>query len=168
MVTGAPGEAGRRGGWVRGGGADDQAQGIRRRGDGWGVARGGRAGGIGRAGRPAPRASAPADGREGGTRARRAWRTPGRGRGQRGGGRSRRSGASWSGEQDAPESGVGPALRNEGVAGLVDGGGDVGAVDRPGGGDGDRAAGQVDGDRVDAVDARDLLGDRALTVRAGH
>ena len=49
------------------------------------------------------------------------------------------------------------ASRDEGVAGLVDGGGDVGAVDRLGGGDGDRAGGQVDGDRLDAVDAGDLL-----------
>src|SRR5205823_9566217 len=30
------------------------------------------------------------------------------------------------------------------------------------------AAGQVDGDGLDAVDGGDLLGDRALAVRAGH
>src|SRR3954471_22421066 len=60
------------------------------------------------------------------------------------------------------------ALRDEGVAGLVDGGGDVGTVDRLGGSDGDRAGGEVDGDRLDAVDTRDLLGDCALAVRAGH
>src|SRR3954466_775040 len=57
---------------------------------------------------------------------------------------------------------------DEGVAGLVDSGGDVGAVDRAVGGDGDGAAGQVDGDRLDAVDGGDLLGDRALAVLAGH
>src|SRR4051794_3475087 len=58
--------------------------------------------------------------------------------------------------------------RNECVAGLVDGGGDVGAVDRAGGGDRDRATGQVDGHGSDAVDRGDLLGDRPLAVRATH
>src|SRR3954449_9456938 len=58
--------------------------------------------------------------------------------------------------------------RNECVAGLVDGGGDVGAVDRTGGGDRDRATGQVDGHGSDAVDRGDLLDDRPLAVRATH
>src|SRR3954468_17508673 len=58
--------------------------------------------------------------------------------------------------------------RKECVAGLVDGGGDVGAVDRTGRGDRDRATGQVDGHGSDAVDRGDLLGDRPLAVRATH
>src|SRR3954468_10515604 len=58
--------------------------------------------------------------------------------------------------------------RDEDVAGLVDGGGDVGPIDRAGGADGDRAGGQVDVDRLDPVDGRDLLRDRAAAVLAGH
>src|SRR5690349_4125185 len=57
---------------------------------------------------------------------------------------------------------------DEDVAGLVDGGRDVGPVDRLRRGDGDRAAGQVDVDGLDAGDCRDLLGHRALAVGAGH
>src|SRR4051794_41617979 len=57
---------------------------------------------------------------------------------------------------------------DEGVAGLVDRGGGVGAVDRAVGGGGDGAAGQDAGDRRAAGDGGDLLGDRALAVRAGH
>src|SRR4051794_29729778 len=62
----------------------------------------------------------------------------------------------------------GRGSRDERVAGLVDGGGDVGAVHGAVGGDGDGAAGQVDGHRRDAVDGGDLLGDGALAVGAGH
>src|SRR3954454_14107944 len=72
------------------------------------------------------------------------------------------------GETGCPGRRRGGGSGDEGVAGLVDGGGDVGAVDRLVGGDGDRAGGQVDSDRLDAVHGGDLLGDRALAVRAGH
>src|SRR3982751_2020275 len=45
----------------------------------------------------------------------------------------------------------------------------VGAGERRGvGGAGARAAGQVGGSRLAAGDGGDLLGDRALAVRAGH
>src|SRR5262249_18822178 len=60
------------------------------------------------------------------------------------------------------------SLGDEGVAGLVDGEGDVGSVDRLRGGDRDAAGRQVDGDAADAGDPADLLGHGALAVAAGH
>src|SRR3954463_2151947 len=77
-------------------------------------------------------------------------------------------GREWSGGGGTRSPAAARRSRDEGVTGLVDGGGDVGPVDRPGGGDGDRAGGQVHIDRLDAGDAGDLLGDRALAVVAGH
>src|SRR6476620_5174637 len=58
--------------------------------------------------------------------------------------------------------------RHHRVAGLVDGGRDVGTVDRAVGCDGHGAAGHVDGDRRDAVDGGDLPGDRATAALTGH
>src|SRR6478609_9698351 len=63
---------------------------------------------------------------------------------------------------------VGRLSRGERVAGLVDGGGDLRTVDRSPGRDGDLAGGDVDGNRLDTVDAGNLLCDGALAVRAGH
>src|SRR6478752_8923774 len=57
---------------------------------------------------------------------------------------------------------------DECVAGLVGGGGDLRTVDRSPGRDGDRADGEVNSNRLDTVDAGNLLRDGALAVRAGH
>jgi hypothetical protein len=55
-----------------------------------------------------------------------------------------------------------------GCSGLVDGGGDVGSVDRVRGVHGDGAAGHMDVDLLDAVEAAELVGDSGLAVRARH
>src|SRR5829696_2349890 len=59
-------------------------------------------------------------------------------------------------------------LREQRVAGLVDGGGDVGLVDGLVGGDGDGAGLDVDGDGLYAGDGADRGGDGVAAVVAGH
>src|SRR6478752_2254808 len=63
-------------------------------------------------------------------------------------------GVSWSGD--------------EGVAGLIGGGGDVGPVDRPVGVHGDRTGGQIDIDPLDAGHQADLLLDGPPAVLTRH
>src|SRR5829696_7468183 len=59
-------------------------------------------------------------------------------------------------------------LREQRVAGLVDGGGDVGLVDGLVGGDGDGAGLDVDGDGLYSGDGADRGGDGVAAVVAGH
>src|SRR5689334_3342561 len=64
--------------------------------------------------------------------------------------------------------GGGAGSGDEGVAGVVDGGGDLGPVGGPVDGDGDQAGGQVDGDALHALEPPEAGGDGAFAVGAGH